>query len=78
MPSYHHFAHFAALLYMLISAFAALSYIFRPALARYAVRNTSEQNPRRLLWTVPVSKDQRVVLKADGGQCKCQFIPFGK
>ena len=46
--------------------------------AGYAVRNTDGSEARRLLWTVPVSKGQCVDFGADGGQCRCQFIPFGK
>ena len=46
--------------------------------AGYAVRNTNGSEARRLLWTVPVSKDQGVKFGANGGQCRCQFIPFGK
>ena len=46
--------------------------------AGYAVRNTNGSEARRLLWTVPVSKDQGVEFGANGGQCRYQFIPFGK
>ena len=46
--------------------------------AGYAVKNTNGSESRRLLWTVPVSKGQCVEFGANGGQCKCQFIPFGK
>ena len=33
---------------------------------------------RRLLWTCPASSGDVIELKAAGGQCRVQFIPFGK